>query len=113
MSKLKRGKNPGRKRWEYKKGPKNVSFILTLIDPRTPTHHAGAARHTGHATFQGLSQLAQSRKDEDFFDDMPGGAFLLGNDGVLYDQVRLVELYTKDGMTWRPEFALNAHFLSA
>jgi hypothetical protein len=36
----------------------------------------------------------------------------LGIDGVLYDQVRLVELFTKDGMTYRAQFGLNAHFLA-
>jgi hypothetical protein len=36
----------------------------------------------------------------------------LGVDGVSYDQVRLVELYTKDGMSYRPQFGLNAHFLA-
>ncbi|KAJ7131174.1 hypothetical protein C8R44DRAFT_731437 [Mycena epipterygia] len=87
-----------------------VSFILTLIDP--PTRRYITRAQLGAQVTQHFKDFLNSRKDEDFFDDTPGGAFLLGNDGVVYDQVRLVELYTKDGMTWRPEFALNAHFLS-
>ncbi|KAJ7097128.1 hypothetical protein B0H15DRAFT_824843 [Mycena belliarum] len=86
------------------------SLVLTLIDPRTRRHVTRA--QLGAQVTQLFKDFINSRTEEDFFEDTPGGAMRLGVDGIQYDQVRLAELYTTDGMTFRPQFALNAHFLT-
>ncbi|KAJ7486681.1 hypothetical protein FB451DRAFT_1534675 [Mycena latifolia] len=91
-------------------GYRQASFVLTLIDPRT--RRSVTRAQLGAQATQHFKDFANSVTEDDFYEDTPGGAFRLGVDGVQYDQVRLVELYTKDGMTFRPQFALNAHFLS-
>ncbi|KAJ7897635.1 hypothetical protein B0H14DRAFT_2557631 [Mycena olivaceomarginata] len=89
-------------------GYRQESFVLTLVDPQRRYHLTRAA--LGAQTTQIFKEFINSRKDSDFCDR--DGAMRLGIDGVLYDQVRLVELFTKDGMTYRAQFGLNAHFLA-
>lgn len=102
--------------------------MLTLIDSRTRRHvtraniGAQATQHFKHFVDVGpvlsvihstatLITTKQTRREEDFYEDIDGAKFL-GVDGVVYDQVRLSELYTKDGMTFHMQFALNAHYLT-
>ncbi|KAJ6548654.1 hypothetical protein B0H19DRAFT_1074487 [Mycena capillaripes] len=89
-------------------GYRQENFVLRLIDQRTGRHVTRAA--LGAQATQIFKDFIHSRKESDFTD--ADGAMRLGVDGVSYDQVRLVELYTKDGMSYRPQYALNAHFLA-
>ncbi|KAJ7612381.1 hypothetical protein DFH06DRAFT_1345123 [Mycena polygramma] len=89
-------------------GYRQESFVLTLVDPQTRRHVTRAA--LGAQVTQIFKDFVNSRRDSDFIDR--DGAMRVGIDGVAYDQVRLVEVYTKDGMSYRAQFALNAHYLS-
>ncbi|KAJ7728009.1 hypothetical protein DFH07DRAFT_970007 [Mycena maculata] len=90
-------------------GYSQVSYVLTLIDPRTGRHVTRAM--LGAQVTQHFKDFVNTRKDKDFNDHLEHG-IEVGIDGVVYDQVRLVDLYTRDGMSYRPQFALNAHFLT-
>ncbi|KAJ7166928.1 hypothetical protein C8R46DRAFT_1095560 [Mycena filopes] len=89
-------------------GYRQESFVLTLINPRTGRHVTRA--DLGAQATQIFKDFANSRKESDFTDG--DGAMCLGVDGVMYDQVRLVELYTKDGMSYHAQWGLNAHYLA-
>ncbi|KAJ7034468.1 hypothetical protein C8F04DRAFT_1395501 [Mycena alexandri] len=89
-------------------GYRQESYVLTLINPRKGRHVTRA--DLGAQVTQIFKDFANSRKQSDFTDG--DGAMLLGVNGVLYDQVRLTELYTKDGMSFRAQWGLNAHFLA-
>ncbi|KAJ7663091.1 hypothetical protein DFH06DRAFT_344438 [Mycena polygramma] len=89
-------------------GYRQENFILTLVDPQTRRHVTRAA--LGAQVTQIFKDFVNSRKDSDFTDH--DGAMRVGIDGVSYDQVRLVEVYTKDGMSYRAQFGLNAHYLA-
>ncbi|KAJ7503928.1 hypothetical protein B0H11DRAFT_1905815 [Mycena galericulata] len=81
------------------------SFVLTLVDPRTRRHVTRRPRRPSYSDLQGLYQSARNPTcDAD-------GAMWLGIDDVSYDHVRLVELFTKDGMTFHAQYGLNAHLL--
>ncbi|KAJ6494258.1 hypothetical protein C8R45DRAFT_1212311 [Mycena sanguinolenta] len=89
-------------------GYRAESFVLMLVEPKTQRYVTRAA--FGAQVTQIFKDFINSRKDSDFLDR--DGAMRLGTDGVWYDQVRLAELYTKDGLSFRAQWALNAHLLS-
>nr|GAT42734.1 predicted protein [Mycena chlorophos] len=88
-------------------GYKSVEFPLTLVDYKTERHITRG---------QMGAQVTQLFKDfinmqyEGSFDETSDG-FFLGIDGVQYDQVRLAEVYTADGIHWQAQFGLVPHFL--
>ncbi|KAK7024754.1 hypothetical protein R3P38DRAFT_2530594 [Favolaschia claudopus] len=89
-------------------GYRPASYTFTLVDPHTRRHITRAM--LGAQATQLFKNFANTRKDAQFIE--VDGSMRLGVDGVMYDQVRLVELYTKDGKTFRAQWALNAHYLS-
>ena len=104
------------------------SWVLNLIDPRTHRYVTRAqlgAQATQHfKDFINVCSLYprcqcihisnltpfQTRTQEHFSE---GNGIELGSDGVMYDQVRLSELYTKDGVTFRAQWGLIMHYKSA
>ncbi|KAJ7202534.1 hypothetical protein GGX14DRAFT_570643 [Mycena pura] len=82
-----------------------VSRVLTLIDPCTHRHVTRA--QLGAQVTQHFKEFINTRMEEDFVE---GIGIQLGIDGVMYDLVRLAELYTKDGITFRARWELNAHY---
>ncbi|KAK7012759.1 hypothetical protein R3P38DRAFT_3013853 [Favolaschia claudopus] len=89
-------------------GYRPASYTFTLVDPNTRRHITRAM--LGAQATQLFKNFANTRKDAQFME--VDGSMRLGVDGVMYDQVRLVELYTNDGKTFRAQWALNAHYLS-
>ncbi|KAJ7197794.1 hypothetical protein GGX14DRAFT_470939 [Mycena pura] len=87
-------------------GYRQHSCVLTLIDPCTNQHVTRA--QLGAQVTQHFKDFINTRTEEDFFE---GNGIQLGIDGVMYDQVRLSELYTTDGMTFRAQWGLNANYL--
>ncbi|KAJ7129886.1 hypothetical protein C8R43DRAFT_1208654 [Mycena crocata] len=90
-------------------GYRQKTFVLTLVDPRTRRHVTRAA--LGAQVTQHFKDFVNAQTEKTFFEEKEN-ATLLGIDGVMYDQVRLAELYTKDGMTFHPQWAMNAHYLA-
>ncbi|KAJ7197820.1 hypothetical protein GGX14DRAFT_402440 [Mycena pura] len=68
------------------------SWVLNLIDPRT--HRYVTRAQLGAQATQHFKDFINTRTQEHFSE---GNGIELGIDGVMYDQVRLSELYTKDG----------------
>ncbi|KAJ7611765.1 hypothetical protein FB45DRAFT_1065786 [Roridomyces roridus] len=88
-------------------GYRSESYILNLVDPRTRQHITRA--QLGAQATQHFKNFINTRTEAHFFEDSDN-ALLLSVDGVSYEQVRLAELYTKDGMTFHMQFALNVNY---
>ncbi|KAF7289902.1 hypothetical protein MIND_01365100 [Mycena indigotica] len=89
-------------------GYRQDTYILTLVDPATRRHVTRA--QLGAQVTHYFKEFANTRQPSDYDERSEG--FYLGVDGVSYDQVRLSEVYTKDGHTFRVQFGLVPHFLS-
>ncbi|KAJ7289423.1 hypothetical protein C8J57DRAFT_1706274 [Mycena rebaudengoi] len=85
-----------------------VNQIITLIDPQTRRHVTRAA--LGREVVQHFQNFIEMHGNE-YVDGIPGG-FFLGVDGVVFEQLRLSEVYSKDGMTFKLQMGLNAHFFA-
>ncbi|KAF7323874.1 hypothetical protein MKEN_00608800 [Mycena kentingensis (nom. inval.)] len=83
------------------------TYVLTLVDPvkRGHVNYAQIGREVVHF----FKRYADTRNDADFHDGLDRGRSMgvrLGRNGVGYEQVRLIELYTADGVTYRARFGL-------
>ncbi|KAJ7057821.1 hypothetical protein C8F01DRAFT_1151173 [Mycena amicta] len=89
-------------------GYRQESYVLTLVDPRTRRHVTRA--QIGAQVTALFKQFVDTRREGDYVDDIH--TIYLGLDGAMYEQVRLSEVYTKDGFTFRAQFGLVPHYLS-